>query len=196
QGGSTKWLSAHFDPVASLYTFSSCMTLSDITGDGENRLVIADLGTGAHNMKLKVYKGTSLVNENTIIDLPTGVATFYMDIIEPRVPAVAVASGPYLYVYKNLRPYFKFTLPPLEVNPVEQDLWNQVRDVKEKGEEVEKEREEEREKMPPVVPATSEVSMTKGKGKGKGKAPMRKAKVPKRCLVRLERKKRDEWVAE
>lgn len=37
-------------------------------------------------MKLKVYKGTSLVNENTIIDLPTGVATFYMDIIEPRVP--------------------------------------------------------------------------------------------------------------
>ncbi|PIK35231.1 hypothetical protein BSL78_27943, partial [Apostichopus japonicus] len=130
QGGSTKWLSAHFDPVASLYTFSSCMTLSDITGDGENRLVIADLGTGAHNMKLKVYKGTSLVNENTIIDLPTGVATFYMDIIEPRVPAVAVASGPYLYVYKNLRPYFKFTLPPLEVNPVEQDLWNQVRDDK------------------------------------------------------------------
>lgn len=43
----------------------------------------------------------------------------------------------------------------------------------------------------------SEVSMTKGKGKGKGKAPMRKAKVPiKRYLVRLEWKKRDEWVAE
>lgn len=51
-------------------------------------MVIADLGTGAHNMKLKVYKGTSLVNENTIIDLPTGVATFYMDTIEPRVPGM------------------------------------------------------------------------------------------------------------
>lgn len=30
--------------------------------------------------------------------------------------AVAVASGPYIYVYKNLRPYFKFTLPPLDVS--------------------------------------------------------------------------------
>lgn len=43
--------------------------------------------------------------------------------------AIAVASGPYIYVYKNLRPYFKFTLPTLEVNPVESDLWNQVKEV-------------------------------------------------------------------
>ena len=42
-------------------------------------------------------------------------------------PAVAVASGSYIYIYKNLRPYFKFTLPTLEVNPVEYDAWNQVR---------------------------------------------------------------------
>ena len=41
--------------------------------------------------------------------------------------AVAVASGSYIYIYKNLRPYFKFTLPTLEVNPVEYDAWNQVR---------------------------------------------------------------------
>ena len=45
------------------------------------------------------------------------------------IAAIAVASGPYIYVYKNLRPYFKFTLPTLEVNSQEQDLWNQCRDV-------------------------------------------------------------------
>jgi Bardet-Biedl syndrome 1 protein len=39
-----------------------------------------------------------------------------------------VASGPYIYVYKNLRPYFKFTLPSLPINQLEQDLWNQVRE--------------------------------------------------------------------
>ena len=44
-------------------------------------------------------------------------------------PAIAVASGPYIYVYKNLRPYFKFTLPPLDIHPVEQDLWNQAQMV-------------------------------------------------------------------
>ncbi|XP_013391721.1 Bardet-Biedl syndrome 1 protein homolog [Lingula anatina] len=123
-----KWLSAFYDPVASLYTFSQCITLSDINADGDNKLIIADLGTGSYQMKLKVYKGTNLVSENTLIDLPTGVATFYMDQNEPRTPAVAVASGPYMYVYKNLRPYFKFTLPSLEINPLEQDVWNQVRD--------------------------------------------------------------------
>ncbi|WAR19476.1 BBS1-like protein [Mya arenaria] len=111
---SSKWLDAYHDPVASLYTFTQCITLSDIQADGDWKLIIADLGTGSFNMKLKVYKGTDLLSENTIIDLPTGVVTFYMDTHEPRTPAIAVASGPFIYIYKNLKPYFKFTLPPLE----------------------------------------------------------------------------------
>ncbi|XP_062580137.1 LOW QUALITY PROTEIN: Bardet-Biedl syndrome 1 protein-like [Saccostrea cucullata] len=128
--GNDKWLDAYKDPVASLYTLTQCICLSDVQADGDWKLIIADLGTGTYNMKLKVYKGTNLMSEHTIIDLPTGVVTFYMDTHEPRTPAIAVASGPYIYVYKNLRPYFKFTLPTLEVNPVEADLWNQVKEEK------------------------------------------------------------------
>ncbi len=56
-----RWLSAHEDPLASIYTFSSCLALSDLTGDGDHKLVVADLGTGTSNMKLRVYKGTQLV---------------------------------------------------------------------------------------------------------------------------------------
>ncbi|XP_030074788.1 BBSome complex member BBS1 [Microcaecilia unicolor] len=123
----SKWLDAHYDPVANLYTFSSCTALVDLHRDGEVKLVVGDLGTGLYNMKLKVYKGTSLMTENALLDLPTGVVTFLMDQNEPRTPAVAVASGPYIYVYKNLRPYFKFTLPALDVNLLEQDVWNQAR---------------------------------------------------------------------
>uniref|UniRef100_A0A673X002 BBSome complex member BBS1 n=1 Tax=Salmo trutta TaxID=8032 RepID=A0A673X002_SALTR len=93
-----KWLDAHYDPVANLYTFSSCIG------------------------KISPY-------ENTLLDLPTGLVSFLMDQHEPRTPAIAVASGPFIYVYKNLRPYFKFTLPPLEVNALEQDVWNQAREV-------------------------------------------------------------------
>ena len=66
------------------------------------------------------------VNENAIIDLPTGVVTFHMDRNEPRIPAVAVASGAHIYIYKNLRPYFKFTLPTLEIHPAEKELWATV----------------------------------------------------------------------
>ncbi|KAF5908920.1 Bardet-Biedl syndrome 1 protein, partial [Clarias magur] len=92
-----------------------------------HQLVVGDLGTGACNMKLKVYRGTGLLSENTLLDLPTGLVSFLMDQHEPRTPAIAVASGPFIYIYKNLRPYFKFTLPTLEVNPLEQDVWNQAR---------------------------------------------------------------------
>ncbi|MBN3313992.1 BBS1 protein, partial [Atractosteus spatula] len=81
-------------------------------------------------MKLKVYRGTSLVSENTLLDLPAGLVAFLMDQHEPRTPAVAVASGPFIYIYKNLRPYFKFTLPPLEVNALEQEVWSQAREDK------------------------------------------------------------------
>jgi len=40
-----------------------------------------------------------------------------------------VASGPFIYIYKNLRPYFKFSLPLGEVNPVENDVWNQAKEA-------------------------------------------------------------------
>uniref|UniRef100_A0A8C2XJ10 Bardet-Biedl syndrome 1 n=1 Tax=Cyclopterus lumpus TaxID=8103 RepID=A0A8C2XJ10_CYCLU len=119
-----KWLDAHYDPVAGLHTFSSCVDLADLSGDGESRLVVGDLGSGSSGggMKLKVYRGTALMSESTLLDLPAGLVAFFMDLHEPRIPAVAVASGPCVYVYKNLRPYFKFTLPGLEVNSLEQML--------------------------------------------------------------------------
>ena len=118
-----RWLSAHDDPLAAIYTFSGCLALSDLTGEGDTKLVVADLGSGTFNMKLRVYKGTQMVSENTIIDLPTGVVAFHMDQNEPRIPAVAVASGSHIYIYKNMRPYFKFTLPTLDIHPVEKELW-------------------------------------------------------------------------
>ncbi|KAG7280084.1 hypothetical protein CRUP_018040 [Coryphaenoides rupestris] len=124
--GGSKWLDAHYDPVAGLYTFSPCMDLADLHGDGDHKLVIGDLGTGSANMKLKVYRGTALMSDNTLLDLPTGLVSFLMDLHEPRIPAIAVASGPFIYVYKNLRPYFKFTLPSLEINALEQAREGQI----------------------------------------------------------------------
>ncbi|KAG8437878.1 hypothetical protein GDO86_008540 [Hymenochirus boettgeri] len=126
----SKWLDAHYDPVAGLNTFSSCIVLADLHGDGEFKMVVADLGSGSYNMKLRVFKGTSLMSENALLDLPTGVAAFLMDQNEPRTPAIAVASGPFIYIYKNLRPYFKFTLPAMEVNPLEKEVWDQAKEDK------------------------------------------------------------------
>ncbi|KAL5473056.1 hypothetical protein EMCRGX_G027497 [Ephydatia muelleri] len=132
-GGISKegaWLNVHHDPVASLYTFSACMALEDLNNDGEYKLLVGDLGTGQSSIKLKMYEGTQLKFETPLLDLPTGICTFYMDTTIPRTPAIAVASGPFVYIYKNLRPYFKFTLPGLDLNQMENDLWLQVKEDK------------------------------------------------------------------
>ncbi|XP_063232588.1 Bardet-Biedl syndrome 1 protein homolog [Bacillus rossius redtenbacheri] len=125
-----RWLDAFSDDRANIYTFSSCVALADLSADGDHRLVVADLGTGSADVKLKVYKGTCLVTELTLLEVPNSVAAFYMDLSEPRVPAIAVASGASVYIYKNLKPYFRFTLPSLEVNPFERDVWMEARDKK------------------------------------------------------------------
>lgn len=63
-------------------------------------------------------------------------------------PAIAVASGTHVFIYKTIRPYFKFTLPLLEVlllilwkrlfiiiiiiqqiNGQEKHLWDQMKEV-------------------------------------------------------------------
>jgi Bardet-Biedl syndrome 1 protein len=101
-----------------------------LTFDGDSKLIVADLGTGSYNMKLKVYKGTSLMSESAILDLPTAVVTFHMQSYQASNPAIAVASGPFIYIYKNLRPYYKFTLPGQDVHPLEKDIWEQAKEDK------------------------------------------------------------------
>lgn len=96
--------------------------------------MVGDLGPGGQEPRLKVLKGPTVLTESPLPALPAAAATFLMDQHEPRASALALASGPCVYVYKNLRPYFKFTLPPLPPNPVEQDLWNQAKEVSDVGE--------------------------------------------------------------
>nr|XP_019593400.1 PREDICTED: Bardet-Biedl syndrome 1 protein isoform X3 [Rhinolophus sinicus] len=124
----SKWLDAHYDPMANIHTFSACLALADLHGDGEYKLVVGDLGPGGQQPRLKVLKGPTVLTESPLPALPAAAATFLMDQHEPRTPALALASGPCVYVYKNLRPYFKFSLPHLPPNPLEQDLWNQAKE--------------------------------------------------------------------
>ena len=79
-----------------------------------------------------------MVSQKPLPDLPAAAVSFLMASHEPRTPALAIASGPCVYVYKNLKPYFKFSLPLLPTNPLEQDLWNQAKEVSGMGDESKK----------------------------------------------------------
>lgn len=94
---------------------------------------MGDLGPDGRQPRLKVLKGHTLVSQKPLPDLPAAAVTFLVGSHEPRTPALAIASGPCVYVYKNLKPYFKFSLPLLPTNPLEQDLWNQAKEVSDTG---------------------------------------------------------------
>ncbi|GLC45690.1 Bardet-Biedl syndrome 1 protein [Pleodorina starrii] len=115
------WLEAFNDPVAGITAYTPCVHTCNLFGDGDNRLVIAD-----EDRKLKVWKGTQKASEHQLLDTPVAICSFISDNSQPRLPALAVAAGSHIYIYRNLRPYYKFVLPPENVNTEEQDIWQKV----------------------------------------------------------------------
>jgi Bardet-Biedl syndrome 1 protein len=115
------WLDAWTDPLANLQAFSECMVLADLNGDGDYKLVVAD-----QLKRLRVFKGTSLVHEKQLLDVPVAVASYCMDYQTPRRPIVAVASSNNVFLYRNLEPYYKFSLPPVALHLDEQAIWAEM----------------------------------------------------------------------
>ncbi|KAE9032375.1 Bardet-Biedl syndrome 1 [Phytophthora rubi] len=112
------WLSAYHNSVAGIKAASSCMQLVDVYGDGDAKLVVAD-----GDQRLKMYKGSSLHGEQAVLGVPSALSYFYSDNNRPRIPAIAVASGPYIFIYRNFRPHYKFTVPSIEIDAQETKLW-------------------------------------------------------------------------
>ncbi len=71
----------------------------------------------------QVWKGTQKQSEHALLDTPVAISSFISDNAAPRLPALAVAAGAHIFIYRNLRPYYKFVLPPEDVNTEEQECW-------------------------------------------------------------------------
>jgi len=116
------WLHAWHDPVAGLKAFTPCVRMCDLSGDNESKLLVA-----SSDRKLKIYTGTTLLSENVLLDVPVSICAFYPDAkASPRVPNVAVAAGQYVFIYRNLRPWYKFALPQNTVHDDETAAWQSM----------------------------------------------------------------------
>lgn len=90
-----KWMNAFSDALAGLNTLATCMALADLNGDGDHQLIVADLGTGKYNMRLRVYKGVAVLAENALVDLPAALTTFFIGQVSSpsnRSPCVLIGS--------------------------------------------------------------------------------------------------------
>ncbi|KAI9207807.1 ciliary BBSome complex subunit 1-domain-containing protein [Polychytrium aggregatum] len=71
--------------------------------------------------------GAQPFSDTPLQSLPCGLISFFPESALPNIPALALASGPSLFIYRNRRPYFKFTLPKVPANPLEEDVWQSIR---------------------------------------------------------------------
>lgn len=90
---------------------------------GDKQFIVA-----GEDSKLRVYKGTGLLSEQDLIDLPSAMCSWYAETTSPCIPFVAISSGPYIFIFKSLKPYYKFTLPPLTIAPLEETIWAGLND--------------------------------------------------------------------
>ncbi len=123
----TIWINAWYDPLASSCSFSQCMTLVDIFGEGNYKLVLgvsnanpllrANTVINEKQMeaKLRTFKGTTLLDEITLIDTPVAVVSYYPDNKAPKKPFIAVACNNAIFLYKNLQPFHRFLTPSTPV---------------------------------------------------------------------------------
>ncbi|VDM51689.1 unnamed protein product [Angiostrongylus costaricensis] len=81
-----KWVSALSDDQAGVFTFSNCVCLSDMYGDGDTKLVVAHIGGSKFNLRLKVIRGVTVVGECALAEMPTAVVSFYNEkVIRPDI---------------------------------------------------------------------------------------------------------------
>lgn len=115
------WLEAWSDPLAGIKAYTPCVHTCNLDGDGEWRLIVGDM-----RKSLKVWKATQRVSELTLLGVPTAITSFLPDASSTRMPCLAVACGPCIYMYRSLRHFYKFTLPMDPVDPQEEGLWRKA----------------------------------------------------------------------
>ncbi|XP_026466800.1 Bardet-Biedl syndrome 1 protein-like [Ctenocephalides felis] len=120
---SSSWLEVPRDERSSLHSPASCMVLADLIGDGDNKLVAAHVDSyiGTSKVKLRAFKGRTQIQETVLPGIPSAIVKLHLE--DSDAEAIAVSCGCDILLYRNFKPYFKFTLPPLEVLPLEIEIW-------------------------------------------------------------------------
>uniref|UniRef100_A0A669R047 Bardet-Biedl syndrome 1 N-terminal domain-containing protein n=1 Tax=Phasianus colchicus TaxID=9054 RepID=A0A669R047_PHACC len=124
---SSLWLAAHDDVMSGLRTFSTCM---GERGARREKLVLGiPFGAGG-GPELAVLSGSGPPRRHPLPEAPSALEVFYGGGAPPPPALLVVAAGGALYVYRNLRPFYKCALPPPgPPHEVEAELWAQAAQV-------------------------------------------------------------------
>ncbi|VVC96200.1 unnamed protein product [Leptidea sinapis] len=129
-GSTSRWLDVEVGTnEIHLDSLPSNVVVADIHNDNEFKLVVGDFGKPNEGPKIKIFKGAMQMADMLLPDLPLGVVCFYASETSPKsAPLIAVAFSSCVYVYRNLKLFYKYYLPSIELNKSELDVWKQLKD--------------------------------------------------------------------
>ncbi|XP_059061771.1 Bardet-Biedl syndrome 1 protein homolog [Achroia grisella] len=119
-----------------LNTLPCDLTLVDLHNDNEIKLLVGDLGKGEEGPKLKVFKGTLQVSDMVLPDLPLGLVGFYTSESARSQPTIAIAFSSCIHMYRNMKMFYKYYLPTVELSTCEMEVWRQLMDPQNHNSEV------------------------------------------------------------
>ena len=67
-----------------------------------------------------------MVSEHALLDQPVALCITYTENTVPRIPSIAVAAGSHIFIYRQLRPYRKWSCPKVDIVQAEIDIWNDL----------------------------------------------------------------------
>ena len=89
------WLELLSDKVAGIASYSQCIQLIDLKGEGEFNLVIVD----PRSKQVREYKGNNINWETSLIETPCGISYFYPE--HNRVPSLAIAGSSSIFIFRH-----------------------------------------------------------------------------------------------
>jgi Bardet-Biedl syndrome 1 protein len=118
------WLDIWTDSMASLSTTAQeLVRLADLHNSGDMCMVV-----GLRESVLKVLNGSRTGSRRPLMGAPTSVEVIQPSDRDDAVPCAAVAILSTVYVYRNLRPYFKFSVPNPLPSAAEMSAWTRARE--------------------------------------------------------------------
>ncbi len=116
------WIAVWHDPLASLSVLSAeCTALADLSSSHSHVFVVA-----TRDGTLKIIDGARVVEKRALTGEAVGIAAIRPAGGAGATACIAVAIADSVFVYRNLRPYFKFSLPSLELHAAERHLWQDI----------------------------------------------------------------------
>ncbi|OAF66582.1 hypothetical protein A3Q56_05677, partial [Intoshia linei] len=63
------------------------------------------------NAFLRIYDKGNMVSEKQLVGIPVSIHSIYITKTEPIIPVLISSCGSHIYLYRNMKPYYKFSIP-------------------------------------------------------------------------------------